>query len=134
VELSGEGLPLEVDGHIGEIGRVRKVAGKEEFAFPLLRGWVIDLKDVERWVGVAVGEGVEAGAKQDVLSSTAADCLSELVLSIAAACNEKRARADGEWTGLVRGIAAGCALNLGRVGTEDGYGDGVGKDEGWLVV
>ena len=70
-ELGGEGLVFEVDGDVGEVGGSGEAGVEEEFALPLLGGGVVDFEDAEMRVGVAVGEGVEAGAEQDVLSDAA---------------------------------------------------------------
>jgi hypothetical protein len=71
----------------------------EEFALPLLGGGVVDLEDAEAGVGVAVGEGVEACAEEDVLGDTVADGLGELVFGVAAAGYKEGAEGYGE--GLV---------------------------------
>jgi len=57
---------LEVYGGVGEARGSRDPAGLEEFALPFLRGGMVDLEDVETRVGVAVGEGVQAGSEQDI--------------------------------------------------------------------
>jgi hypothetical protein len=81
-----------------------------------------------------VGEGVEAGAEQDVLGDAALDGLGEQVFGIAAAGDQEGAQADGEWARLVGRIAAGGAFNLGSVGAEDSDGDGIVEDQGRSVV
>ena len=106
----------------------------EELALPGLGGGVVDLEDAQVRVGVAVGEGVEAGAEQDVLGDAARDGLGEQVFGVTAAGDEEGAQADGEGARLVRGIAAGSAFDLGGVRAEDGDGDGVVEDEGRGVV
>jgi hypothetical protein len=50
-------------------------------------------------VGVAVGEGVEAGAEEDVLGYTVGYGVREIVLCIAAAGDQEGPEGDGE--GLV---------------------------------
>ena len=68
---------LEVNGDVGEVGGSGKAGGDEEFALPLLGGGVVDLEDAEGGVGIAVGEGVEACAEEDVLGDAAGDGLGE---------------------------------------------------------
>jgi hypothetical protein len=110
------------------------LVSQQEFALPLLRGGMIDLEDAERRVGIAVGEGVEAGAEQDVLVDSAGDGLGEKVFGVAAAGDEEGAQADGERARLAVWIAARGALDLGGVRAEDGDGDGVVEHQRLGVV
>jgi hypothetical protein len=89
---------------------------------------VVDFEDAEGWVWIAVGEGVEAGAEEDILGDAAGDCLGEEVFGITAPGDQEGAQGDGEGAGFVLGIAAGGAFDFGGVRAEDGYGDGVVED------
>ena len=95
---------------------------------------MVDLKDAEAGVGVAVGEGVEAGAEQDVLGDSVGDGFGQLVFGVAAARDEEGAEGDGERASFLARRWVGGAFDLRGVGTEDGDGDGVVEDEGWGVV
>ena len=134
VELLRERLPLEVDRGVGEVCGSGEVGAEQEFALPLLGGGVVDLEDAEGGVGIAVGEGIQAGAEQDVLGDSARDGLGEQVFRIAAARDQEGAEGDGEGPRLVGGVAAGCALQFRRVGAEDNGSDGVVEDERAGVV
>ena len=95
-ETGGEGLVLEVEGDIGEVGGDGDFSLGEHVTLPLLRGGVVDLKDVERWERVAVGEGVEAGAEDNVLRDAASDCDGELIFREAAAGSHEAAEVLGD--------------------------------------
>ena len=82
-------------------------------------------------MGVAVGEGVEAGSEEDVLGDSVCDGCCELVFGVAAAGDEEGAEGGGE--GLVE--FGGGFLEVGGVlGAEDGDGDGVFEDVGRGIV
>lgn len=80
-------------------------------------------------VGIAEGEGVEAGAENHVLRNAVRDGVCELFFRITAAGDEEGAQGDGEWARLVGRIAAGGAFDLGGVWAEDTDGEGIGEDE-----
>jgi hypothetical protein len=125
-KLGGKRLVLEVYGDEGEVLRDRDATGFEQFVFPLLRGGVIDLKDAEIRVGVAVGEAVEACSKENVLRDAFVDGLGESVFGVATAGDEESAECGGE--GLLQ--FGGGLIELGqKLLAEDGDGDGVVKDE-----
>jgi len=109
---------------------VREIAGGEEFALPLLGGGVVDLEDVELRPGIAIGEGVEAGAEEDVLSDSAGDGAGEVVFGVTAAGDEVCPHCDGKWPI----DAGGSTVNLLDVGlSEKRNGDGIGEDERLVV-
>ena len=58
---------LEVDGDEGQRRRDRNASFLKLLALPGLRGGVVDFKHAQVGMRVAVGEGVEAGAEDDVL-------------------------------------------------------------------
>jgi hypothetical protein len=99
----------------------------EEGALPGLGGGVVYLVDVQVWVGIAVGEGVQAGSEEDVLGYSVGDGPGEQVFGVAAAGYEEGAECDGE--GLVE--LSGGAVDFGKVfGAEDGDCYGVVEDDG----
>ncbi len=80
---------------------------------------------------IAMSEGVEARAQQNVLRDAIRYSLRQLVFRVAAARDEEGAEGDGE--GLVE-FRRG-AVDLFGVGlAEDGYGDGIIEDARWSVV
>ena len=92
---------------------------------------MVDLEDAEVGVGVAVGEGVEAGSEEDVLGDSVCDGCCKQVLGVAAAGDDEGAKGGGE--GLVE--FGGGFLEVGGVlGAEDGDGDGVFEDVGRGIV
>ena len=131
VELGGEGFALKVDWHEGQGGGDGDGVLGEEVALPLLGGGVVDLEDAEVGVGVAVGEGVEAGSEEDVLGDSVGDGCCELVLGVAAAGDDEGAEGGGE--GLVE-LGGGLVEVGGVLGAEDGDGDGVFEDVGRGIV
>ena len=95
---------------------------------------MVDLEDAQLGVGVAVGEGVQAGAQEDVLGDPVGDGFGELVFGVAAARDQEGAQADGERAGLPARRRVGRAFDLGGVVAEDRDGDGVVEDQGAGVV
>jgi IMP dehydrogenase len=96
---------------------------------PELSAGVVDLEDAEMEPGVAVGEGVEACAQDQVLAGALGYGLCEQVFSVAAAGDEKGAHGDG-----VRLLGAGDVGVDGPAGAaEDGQRDGVVEDQ-WIVI
>jgi hypothetical protein len=73
------------------------VGGGKQFALPGLRGGRIDFEDAEAEPRkrVAVGEGIESGAEQNVLTDSAGDGGGELLFSITAANGEEGAQGTG---------------------------------------
>jgi hypothetical protein len=84
---------------------------------------VVNLKDAEAWVRVAVGEGVEARAEQDVLGGVEGV---EGVFGVEAAGDEEGPQADG--VGAVRALR-GAAEFFGVGGAEDADGERVLEDD-----
>lgn len=101
--------------------------GGEQVLLPGLGGGVIDFKDAEDGRAIAEGEGIEAGAEQDILRRAAGNGGGEGVFREPRASDEEGAEGVG-----VRAIRAGggSLQLLGVDGTEDGNGEGVGEDEG----
>ena len=75
-----------------------------------------------------MGEGVKARAKQDVLGNSALDGLGEQIFGIAAAGDQERAEADGEWPRLIERVTTGRATQFLGVGAENGHGEGIVQD------
>jgi len=67
LEAGAEAVFLEVDRDKVRGGGGRDGGGGEKLFLPGLGGGVIDFEDAEGGVGVAAGEGVEAGAEDQVL-------------------------------------------------------------------
>ena len=131
MKLFGKRLAFEVDGDIGEVCRSGKAAGFEEFALPLLRGWVVDLEDAKLRIRVAVSEGIEACTEKNILRNTLGNGAGKHVFGVATACDEEGAKGDGERT--VR--AGGRATKLfGIGGSEDGDSDGIVENEWRRIV
>ena len=130
-ELLRDRVLLKVDGDVGKVGGDGDVVLLEQGAFGVLGGGEVEFVDVKLGVGVTVGEGVEAGAEQDVLGDAALDGEGKGVFSVAAAGDEEGAEGDG--VGFVE-AGGGFAQLFGVVGAEDGDGDGVVEDEGPCVV
>ena len=130
VELGGERFALEVDGDVGEVAVESEIwLAPQEFALPLLRRRVVDLEDTQVGVGIAVGEGVEAGAEQDVLGDSARYGAGEEVFGVAAAGDKKRPQGDGEWPGCAR-----CAAKFLAIGVAENWNsDGILEDERLVV-
>ena len=126
-ELGGEALALEVNGNEGGGGGQVEGGGYEEVLLPGLGGGVIDLEDAEGGRAIAEGEGVEAGAEEDVLCGAVGAGVGEGVLGEAGAGDEEGAEGVG-----VRAVrAGGGALELlGVDRAENGDGERVGEDEG----
>jgi hypothetical protein len=57
---------------------------------------VVYLKDAKFCIRVAVGKGIESGAKQNILFDATLNRLSQVVFGITAARDEKRAQRDRE--------------------------------------
>lgn len=127
MKLGREGLAFKVNGDEGGgARRVQRGLG-EEIVLPGLRGGVIDLKDAEGGRAVTEREGIEAGAKKDVLGGAVRYGSGEGVFGEARPGDDKGAKGVG--VGAVG--AGGCALELRGVdGAEDGDGERVGKDKG----
>ena len=126
-ELRGEVLALEVHGDEGGGGWRVERRGGEEIQLPGLGGGVVDLEDAEGGRAIAEGEGVETGAKKDVLRGATGDGGGEGVLCEAGAGDDEGAEGVG-----VRAIGSGGrALELPSVErAKDGDSEGVGEDEG----
>jgi len=91
---------------------------------------MVDLEDAELRPGVSVGEGVEAGAKQDVLGDTACDGLSEQVFRVTAAGDDEGAQARQRTAAAYApGSRPGVRSTPSDVGAEDGDGDRIVEDE-----
>lgn len=130
-ELIRDGVLLKVDGDVGKVRGDGDVVLLEQGAFGVLGSREVEFEDVKLGVGVAVSEGVESGAEQDVLGDAALDGVGESVFGVAAAGDEEGAQGDG--VGLVE-AGGGLAEFFGVVGAEDGDCDGVVEDEGASVV
>jgi hypothetical protein len=102
---------------------VSEIGGGQELALPLLGGGVVNLKDSQLWVRIAMSEGVEACAEEDVLGDAAGDGGGELVLGVAAAGYEEGAEAERE--GFVE--FGGGLVELGKYGTTPSRAKTVGR-------
>ena len=80
-----ESLVLEVDSDVPHGGRDADAGLAQPVALPGARRRVVDLPHREVRPRVAVGEGVEAGAEDDVLPRAVRHCRSEAVLGEATA-------------------------------------------------
>ncbi len=89
---------------------------------------MVDLEDVKPRPGIAIGEGIESGAEQDVLLDSIGDGAGEIIFGVAAAGDEMGAHGDREWP-----FAWGTAEFLGVGWTEDRDGDRVREDQGLVV-
>ena len=90
---------------------------------------MVDLEDVELGPGIAIGEGVESGAEEDVLADSAGDGAGEVIFGVAAAGDEVRSHGDREWP-----IMRGGAVKLLGVGfSEKRNSDWVVEDQGLVV-
>jgi hypothetical protein len=78
---------------------------------------MIDLEDMQRGGGIAIGKRIESGAEDDVLGDTGGEGGLQRVLGIAVAAGEERA--DRGEPGILQGAG----------GRYDGNGEGVFKDE-----
>ena len=122
-QTGDEGLVLEVEGDKGEVGGDGNGGLIEHEALPLLGGGEIDLKNSERGERVAVSEGVEACAEDDILHYAASDCVGQLIFSEAAARSHEAAEV------LRNGVAGAVEIASVAVGDE-GQRDGVVEDAG----
>ena len=124
-EAGGEGFVLEVEGDKSEVGRDGDFSLVEHETLPLLRGGEIDLENVEGGEWVAVGEGVEACAEEDVLGDAEGDGVGQLIFGEAAARSPEAAEVLGDgMAGTVE--VAGVALG------NEGQRDRVVEDAGLL--
>ena len=121
----GEGLVFKVEGHKGEVGGQGDGGGVKHFALALLGGGKIDLEDMEGGKGVAIGEGVESGAEDDVLRDAGGDGLGEAVFNIAAADGHEGAK-------VARDLVHGAVHIALKTGAQQGDGDGVFEDAGMV--
>jgi len=120
-------LALEVDGHEGECIRNWQLRGGEDFAFPGLRGGMVDFENVNAGEGIAQREGVEAGAKdQRLTNSVVAHAGSENILAETRTADHERTQCCRER--FARGC--GCALEF-RAGVrrKNRHSEGVFEDE-----
>src|ERR1700753_872809 len=70
----------------------------QKLAFPLLGGRVINLKDAKPGKGISIGEGIESGAKENVLLDPVQHGPSQVVFSVTAARHQKCAQRCREGT------------------------------------
>jgi len=124
-EAGGEGFVFEVERDKGEVGGDGDGGLIEHEALPLLGRGEIDLEDVERGERVAVGEGVESCAEDDVLGDAASDGEGELIFSEAAAGGHEATEVLGD------GMAGALEIACVAFGDE-GKRDGVVEDAGLL--
>ena len=78
-------------------------------------------------------EGVQPGAEQHILGYAGGGCAREQVLGVAAAYNQVGAKSNRVGARLVGGIASRGAMQLLRIGTEDGNGERVIEDERSII-
>jgi hypothetical protein len=96
-----------------------------------LRGGMVNFEDPKLRIGVTVGKGVEACAKQNVLSDTSSDSNGERVFSVSASRNQKSAKSNRERTVRPRR----CAVKLVGVRvSQDRHSDWIIQDEGLRIV
>src|SRR5271154_5068134 len=89
-------MALKIDWRVGDAFRNGDAVALQQLPLPLLGGRVVYLKDAKLCIRVAVGKGIESGAKQYVLFDSALNRLSQVVFGITAASDEKRAQRDRE--------------------------------------
>ena len=87
---------------------------------------VVDLKGTEARIGIAVGEGVEAGAEKNVLGGAGGDGCGKHVLGEAATGDDPGAKSYGV---NAIGVCRSAAELLGVACAEDGDGKRVREDE-----
>jgi hypothetical protein len=112
---------FEVKWYKGERLRDRDGGLSEHCALTLLRGGEVDLKDAEMWKGIAVAEGVETRAEDNILTNAARDGEGELILSEAAARNHVSAESASDGVGFAGRIKCETVA-------EQRDGDGIGED------
>src|SRR5579863_9979450 len=93
----GQGLVLKVEWNEGEPGWSGDGGFGEQRTLPLLRGRKIDFEDAELRKRIAIGEGVKARAKNDVLCDALSHGLGETIFRVAAAHGHKGTKGAGEW-------------------------------------
>ena len=116
---------FEVQRDKGEVGGDGDGGLVEHEALPLLRGRKVYLEDVERGKRVAVGEGVEARAEDNILRGAASNGVGQLIFSEAAARSHKAAEV------LSDGVAGSLEI-AGVAGVDERQRDGVVEDAGLL--
>jgi hypothetical protein len=92
---------------------------------------MVDLEDTNVWIRIAVSEGVQTGAEENVLSDSSSDGVGEVVFGVAAAGDKKRTQTDGE---RAIGTCGSAAKLLGVGGTENRNSDWIIKYERLRVV
>jgi hypothetical protein len=94
--LLGKRLTLEVDWRVSQILRNSQAARFDKLSLPLLRGGVIDLKNTQAQVRIAMREGIEPRTQENVLRNAPRNCLREHVFRITAASDQEGAKPHRE--------------------------------------
>ena len=89
---------------------------------------MVDFEHTQAGMGIAIGEGIESGAEDNVLTHTVCDRAGEFVFGIAAARRHERAESAGEGVVLFGiGTKIVCGLR-----TDDPQGERV-VENFWIV-
>lgn len=83
---------FKVDSNVGDSARHGNTGASEQLELPRLRGRMINLEDTNISEGIAVSEGVQPSAEQDVLRYSVLDAAGERVFCIPRTGDEKRAK------------------------------------------
>lgn len=131
-EFGLQRLLLKVDRNVRHGGRDVDLRGGEHFALPLLRGRVVDLEDANVRVRIAISEGVEPRAEDEVLADAIVRMrCGERVFRDARAGHHEGAEGGGEGALF---LVRGASEFLRVLGAEDADSERIVEDEGMLVV
>ena len=112
---------LKIDRNVSNDVWDGDAGSAEQIELPRLRGGMVHLEDAQVGEGVAVGEGVQASAEQDVLRYSVFDAKGERVFCVSRARDEEGAEHLG--TGTLGGA------KLLRMWPKDSFSERVVKDE-----
>jgi len=86
-QLLGEVLMLEIHRNVMQARRLRQSIGKHQLVLPLLRGRMINLKDLKTRMRIAMRKRVQSCSQHNILANAIVDCLREIIFSQSVACD-----------------------------------------------